>query len=120
MDLAVARVAEQAARAGAEADARFARTGPVTGKAESGGVSVEVAPGGMLTGLTLTRAALRGGTEALAAHIVQLSRRAERRAADRMHSVLSPVLPAEQLDALGYAALTEDDPDYYDDQPEMP
>ncbi len=120
MDLAVARVREQAARAGAEADARFARSGPVVGKAEAGGVSVEVAPGGLLTGLTVTRAALRGGTESLAAQIVQLSRRAERRAGDRVHSVLSPVLSPEQLTSLGYVALAEDDPDYYDDEPEMP
>ncbi|WP_027928005.1 hypothetical protein [Amycolatopsis benzoatilytica] len=120
VDLAVARVREQAARAGAEADARFARSGPVVGKAEAGGVSVEVAPGGLLTGLTVTRAALRGGTESLAAQIVQLSRRAERRAGDRVHSVLSPVLSPEQLTSLGYVALAEDDPDYYDDEPEMP
>jgi hypothetical protein len=120
VELEAARVAEQAARAGAEADARFARVGPVVGKAEAAGVSVEVAPGGLLTGLTLTRGALRSGSESVAAQIMALTRRAERRAGDRMHQALAPVLPEAQLAELGYVALREDDPDYYDDEPELP
>ncbi|MBB2504978.1 hypothetical protein [Amycolatopsis echigonensis] len=117
MDRAVARVMEEASRAGDAAAARFERAGPVVGKAAAGGVSVEVAPGGLLTGLTVTRAALRSGSEAVAAQIVELSRRAERRAGDRMHQVLSPVLGAEAVAALGYTALSEDDPDFYDEEP---
>ncbi|MBB4685877.1 YbaB/EbfC family DNA-binding protein [Amycolatopsis jiangsuensis] len=114
VDLAAARVAEQAERTGQEAAARFARSGPVVGKAEAAGVTVEVAPGGLLTGLTLTRAALRSGSEALAGNIVELSRRATRRAGDRMHQVLAPVLEPEQLAELGYEPLRPDDPDYDD------
>ncbi|WP_406641458.1 YbaB/EbfC family DNA-binding protein [Amycolatopsis sp. WGS_07] len=115
MDRAVARVMEEASRTGEAAAARFERAGPVVGKAAAGGVSVEVAPGGLLTGLTLTRAALRSGS--VASQILELSRRAERRAGDRMHQVLSPVLGAEAVEALGYSALTEDDPDFYDEEP---
>ncbi|MGV9299082.1 YbaB/EbfC family DNA-binding protein [Amycolatopsis sp. NPDC003676] len=115
MDRAVARVMEEASRTGEAAAARFERAGPVVGKAAAGGVSVEVAPGGLLTGLTLTRAALRSGS--VAAQIMELSRRAERRAGDRMHQVLAPVLGAEAVASLGYAALAEDDPDFYDEEP---
>ncbi|MFF0147348.1 hypothetical protein ATK36_2150 [Amycolatopsis sulphurea] len=114
VDLAAARVAEQAERTGQEAAARFARTGPVVGKAESAGVTVEVAPGGLLTGLTLSRGALRSGSDALAAQIMELSRRATRRAGDRMHQVLEPVLAPDQLAELGYRPLRPDDPDYDD------
>ncbi|MCG3757329.1 MULTISPECIES: hypothetical protein [Amycolatopsis] len=117
MDRAVARVMEEASRTGEAAAARFERAGPVVGKAAAGGVSVEVAPGGLLTGLTVSRAALRGGSEAVAAQILELSRRAERRAGDRMYQVLSPVLGADAVAALGYAALAEDDPDFYDEEP---
>ncbi|MET9266010.1 YbaB/EbfC family DNA-binding protein [Amycolatopsis sp. NPDC004079] len=117
MDRAVARVMEEASRTGEAAAARFERAGPVVGKAAAGGVSVEVAPGGLLTGLTLTRAALRSGSEAVASQILELSRRAERRAGDRMHQVLAPVLGAEAVASLGYAALAEDDPDFYDEEP---
>src|SRR5207248_2561660 len=94
MDLAAARVTEQANRAAAEAGARFARSGPVVGKAESadGAISVEVAPGGLLTGLRLHRSALRYGSSALAEHIFELAQRATRRAGDRMYHTLAPVL----------------------------
>ncbi|WP_033290281.1 hypothetical protein [Amycolatopsis jejuensis] len=119
VDLAVQRMTERAERAGDDAAARFARSGPVVGKASAPGVSVEVAPGGLLTGLTLTRSALRSGSDAVAAQVMELSRRATRRAGDRMYEVLSPVLEPGQLAALGYAALTPDDPDY-DDAVEMP
>jgi hypothetical protein len=120
VDLASARVAEQAERAGAAAAARFARSGPVVGKAETGDVAVEVAPGGLLTGLTFSRSALRSGSEALAAQIVELAHRAQRRAGDRMYQALAPVLEPAQLTSLGYEPLAEDDPDYYDDRPAMP
>lgn len=115
MDLAAARVAEQADRAGAEADARFARSGPVTGKASSGdgAIEVEVAPGGLLTGLQLHRSALRYGSAVLADQILELAQRATRRAGDKMYQNLAPVLGADDsnLHALGYEPLAEDDPD---------
>ncbi|WP_326568662.1 YbaB/EbfC family DNA-binding protein [Amycolatopsis rhabdoformis] len=106
-----ARIADAAARAGVEAGARFSRSGPVVGKAESHGVAVTVAPGGLLTGLTISRSALRSGPDAVAALITELAGRATRRAGDRMHEVLAPVLEEDQLSALGYERLAEDDPD---------
>ncbi|WIX79447.1 YbaB/EbfC family DNA-binding protein [Amycolatopsis carbonis] len=109
--LEAARIADASARAGAEASARFARSGPVVGKAESHGVAVSVAPGGLLVGLAISRSALRSGSDALASLIMELSNRATRRAGDRMNEVLSPVLDQEQLAALGYERLAEDDPD---------
>ncbi len=115
MDLAAARVAEQADRAASEADARFARSGPVTGKASSGdgAIEVEVGPGGLLTGLQLHRSALRYGSAALAEQILELAQRATRRAGDQMYQTLAPVLGADDsnLRALGYEPLEEDDPD---------
>ena len=115
MDLAAARVADQVDRAASDADARFARSGPVTGKAESadGAISVEVAPGGLLTGLQLHRSALRNGSAVLAEQILELAQRATRRAGDRMYHTLAPVLGADDpnLHALGYEPLAEDDPD---------
>lgn len=115
MDLAAARVAEQVDRAAAEAGARFARSGPVTGKASSsdGAIEVEVAPGGLLTGLQLHRSALRYGSAVLAEQILELSQRATRRAGDRMYQTLAPVLGADDsnLRALGYEPLPDDDPD---------
>jgi hypothetical protein len=115
MELTAARVAEQVDRAASEAEARFARTGPVIGKAESGdgGISVEVAPGGLLTGLKLHRSALRYGSGPLAEQILELAQRATRRAGDRMYHTLAPVLGAddENLKALGYEPIPEDDAD---------
>ncbi|MEV6900950.1 YbaB/EbfC family DNA-binding protein [Amycolatopsis sp. NPDC051372] len=91
--------------------ARFTRSGPVVGKAESHGVAVSVAPGGLLVGLAISRTALRSGSDALGSLIMELSGRATRRAGDRMNEVLSPVLEEDQLASLGYERLSEDDPD---------
>jgi hypothetical protein len=113
MDLEAARVAEQADRAGAEASARFARSGPVVGKASSGdgAIEVQVAPGGLLTGLTIHRSALRHGSAVVAGQILELAQRATRRAGDKMYHALAPVVDASQLETLGYEPIPDDDPD---------
>ncbi len=111
MDLAAARVADQAERAGAEASARFERSGPVVGKASTDSIEVQVAPGGLLTGLTIHRSALRHGSAVIADQIVELAQRATRRAGDKMYHALAPVVDASQLEALGYEPIPDDDPD---------
>ncbi|MEV5718029.1 YbaB/EbfC family DNA-binding protein [Amycolatopsis mediterranei] len=111
IDLASARIAEQAERAGADVSARLARSGPVVGKAEADGIEVQVAPGGLLTGLSIHRSALRHGSAMLADRILELSQRATRRAGDRMYHALSPVVDREQLETLGYEPIPDDDPD---------
>ncbi|MCR6487671.1 YbaB/EbfC family DNA-binding protein [Amycolatopsis sp. OK19-0408] len=113
IDLTAARIAEAADRAEADASARFARSGPVVGKASSSDstIEVQVAPGGLLTGLTIHRSALRQGSAVLADQIFELAQRATRRAGDKMYHALAPVLPAEQLGTLGYEPIPDDDPD---------
>ena len=110
------RISEQARQASVRAADGFARMGTVNGKAETGdgAVQVVVAPGGLLTEVRLTHAALRSGTDALAEQIVALAHTATRRAGDRMYRVLSPVLgPAGDatLASLGYEPLPEDEDD---------
>ncbi|MEU0535982.1 hypothetical protein [Amycolatopsis tolypomycina] len=111
VELASARIAEQAARAESEASARFARSGPVVGKAAADGIEVQVAPGGLLTGLSIHRSALRHGSAVLADQIFELAQRATRRAGDRMYHALAPVVDREQLETLGYEPIPDDDPD---------
>ncbi|MET9000575.1 YbaB/EbfC family DNA-binding protein [Amycolatopsis sp. Hca4] len=111
VDLAAARIAEQASRAGEEVSARLARSGPVVGKASSDGIEVQVAPGGLLTGLTIHRSVLRQGSAVLADRIFELAQRATRRAGDRMYHALSSAVPPEQLETLGYEPIPDDDPD---------
>ncbi|VVJ19342.1 Uncharacterised protein [Amycolatopsis camponoti] len=113
IDLASSRIAEQADRAGAEAEARFSRTGPVVGKASSpdSTIEVQVAPGGLLTGLTIHRSALRHGSAVIADQILELAQRATRRAGDKMYHALAPVVDASQLEVLGYEPIPDDDPD---------
>ncbi|MGW4063637.1 YbaB/EbfC family DNA-binding protein [Amycolatopsis sp. NPDC004747] len=111
VDLAAARIAEQASRAGEEVSARLARSGPVVGKASSGGIEVQVAPGGLLTGVSIHRSELRHGSAVLADRIFELAQRATRRAGDRMYHALSAAVGPEQLETLGYAPIPDDDPD---------
>jgi hypothetical protein len=113
IDLASSRIAEQADRAGAEAEARFDRSGPVVGKASSpdSTIEVQVAPGGLLTGLTIHRSALRHGSSVIADQILELAQRATRRAGDKMYHALAPVVDASQLEVLGYEPIPDDDPD---------
>ena len=108
---ASARIAEQASRAGSEVSARLARSGTVVGKASSDGIDVQVAPGGLLTGVTIHRSALRHGSAVLADRIFELAQRATRRAGDRMYHALAPVVAAGQLETLGYEPIPDDDPD---------
>jgi hypothetical protein len=111
VDLAVSRIAEQASRAGEEVAARLARSGPVVGKASADGIEVQVAPGGLLTGLTIHRSVLRQGSAVLADRIFELAQRATRRAGDRMYHALSAAVDREQLETLGYEPIPDDDPD---------
>ncbi|MEC3978483.1 YbaB/EbfC family nucleoid-associated protein [Amycolatopsis sp. H20-H5] len=115
LDLEMSRLTEQVERTAREADERFARIGKVVGRAESGdgAIKVEVAPGGLLTGVTLSRAALRSGPDAIAAQIMELANRATRRAGERMYHALAPVLGENDpnLKSLGYEPIPEDDVD---------
>lgn len=116
VDRETARVSEQVDQAAEHAKEQFARVGSVSGRAESGdgAISVEVNPGGLLTSVRLSHAALRSGCDAVAQHIMELSRTATRRAGDRMHRALSPVLGAageDQLRSLGYEPFPEDEDD---------
>ncbi|EOD67420.1 hypothetical protein [Amycolatopsis vancoresmycina] len=111
VELASSRIAEQAARAGEEVSARLARSGPVVGKASAGGIEVQVAPGGLLTGVTIHRSELRHGSAVLADRIFELAQRATRRAGDRMYHALSSAVDASQLETLGYEPIPDDDPD---------
>jgi hypothetical protein len=111
VELASARIAEQASRAGEEVSARLARSGPVVGKASAGGIEVQVAPGGLLTGVSIHRSELRHGSAVLADRIFELAQRATRRAGDRMYHALSSVVDSSQLETLGYEPIPDDDPD---------
>ncbi len=108
------RIDEQVRQTSQRAADQFARVGSVTASAESGdgAIRVEVAPGGLLTNVRLTHAALRSGTDALAQQILALAHTATRRAGDRMYRVLSPVLGPDgdaTLASLGYEPLPEDE-----------
>jgi hypothetical protein len=73
-----------------------------------------VNPGGLLTSVRLSHAALRSGCDAVAQQIMELSWTATRRAGDRMYRALSPVLGPEgedQLRSLGYEPFPEDEDD---------
>ncbi|MFJ7218644.1 YbaB/EbfC family DNA-binding protein [Amycolatopsis sp. NPDC098790] len=113
VDLAASRITEQAERAEADVSARLARSGPVVGKAASAdsAIEVQVAPGGLLTGVTIHRSALRHGSTVLADQILELAQRATRRAGDKMYHALAPVVDASQLEVLGYEPIPDDDPD---------
>ncbi|MBE8520788.1 YbaB/EbfC family DNA-binding protein [Amycolatopsis sp. H6(2020)] len=111
IELASARIAEQASRAGAEVSARLERSGPVVGKASAGGIEVQVAPGGLLTGVSIHRSELRHGSAVIADRIFELAQRATRRAGDRMYHALSSAVDPAQLETLGYEPIPDDDPD---------
>ncbi|PPK69710.1 YbaB/EbfC family nucleoid-associated protein [Actinokineospora auranticolor] len=110
---AVARRVEQTS---AEARDRAQQVGPITGSATSadGAVAVEVRPGGLLSAVKLTPAALTSGSEALAAQITALAAKATRRAGGNMHAALAPVLgPSgeKHLASLGYEPIDDEDAD---------
>jgi hypothetical protein len=102
------------AQADAQAQAQVARVGRISGQASSpdGGIEVEVAPGGLLTGLTLSPAAMSGDMETLARNIMSLADRATRRAGSNMFKALSPVLGErgeKHLESLGYVPVDDED-----------
>jgi DNA-binding protein YbaB len=102
-----------------QTEQRVQRIGPVTGQAASGdgAVTVEVRPGGLLSEVKLTPAALSSGSEALAAQIMALAERATKRAGAAMHQTLAPVLGPEgekHLASLGYEPSDDDDDESFD------
>lgn len=115
-DREVGRVADQAGRSAEQAQERFARAGSVsaTAAAPDGAVSVTVNPGGRLSRVSISQAALRGGADAVAEQVMQLAATATRRSGDKMYRALAPVLgPAgeDHLFSLGYEPLPDDELD---------
>ena len=115
----LAALDERVQQAEARADERLSRLGPVKGKASTadGAISVEVAPGGLLTNITLAPIALSADAETLARQITVLAEKATARAGSNMHKTLTPVLgPSgeKHLASLGYVPIEDegdDDPD---------
>lgn len=113
IDHELAVVDRRVRQAGAQAAAEVARVGRISGQATSpdGTISVEVAPGGLLTGLQLTPAALQVDMDILARRIVSVAERATRLAGGNMHKALSPVVGEQDLESLGYVPVDDDDAD---------
>jgi hypothetical protein len=120
IDHELAAVDRRVAQAGERAQAQVARAGRITGKASSpdGSIEVVVAPGGLLTGLTLSPAAVSGDMETLARNITALADRATRRAGSTMYKTLAPVLGErgeKHLESLGYVPVDDEDDGDFDD-----
>lgn len=120
IDHELAALDRKVAQADERAQAQVARVGRVTGKASSpdGGIEVEVAPGGLLTGLKLSPAAVSGDMETLARNITALADRATRRAGSTMYKTLAPVLGErgeKHLESLGYVPVDDDEDGDFDD-----
>lgn len=120
IDHELAALDRKVAQADERAQAQVARVGRVTGKASSpdGGIEVEVAPGGLLTGLKLSPAAVSGDMETLARNITALADRATRRAGSTMYKTLAPVLGErgeKHLESLGYVPVDDDEEGDFDD-----
>jgi hypothetical protein len=114
IDHELAALDRKVAQADERAQAQVARVGRVTGKASSpdGGIEVVVAPGGLITGLRLSPAAVSGDMETLARNITSLADRATRRAGSNMHKALSPVLGErgeKHLESLGYVPVDDEE-----------
>lgn len=110
------RMADQVDQVSAQAQEQLARIGAMQGNAETadGAIRVRVKPGGLLSEVQITEAALRSGSEVVAAQILTLANRATRRVGERMYHALAPVLgPAGEphLRSLGYEPIPEDDED---------
>lgn len=103
-----------------QAAAQVARAGRVSGRAASpdGGISVEVAPGGLLSDVRLSPAALSADMETLARQITVLAERATRVAGGNMHKALAGVVGEKHLESLGYVPADDeadvDDTDFGD------
>ncbi len=120
IDHEMAALDRKVAQADERAQAQVARVGRVTGKASSpdGGIEVEVAPGGLLTGLKLSPAAVSGDMETLARNITALADRATRRAGSTMYKTLAPVLGErgeKHLESLGYVPVDDEEDGDFDD-----
>lgn len=114
IDHEMAVLDRKVAQADTRAQAQVSRVGRITGRASSpdGGIEVVVAPGGLLTGLTLSPAAVSGDMEVLARNIMALADRATRRAGSNMHKALAPVLGQrgeKHLESLGYVPVDDED-----------
>jgi hypothetical protein len=114
IDHELAALDRKVAQADERAQVQVARVGRVTGKASSpdGGIEVEVAPGGLLTGLRLSPAAVSGDMETLARNITALADRATRRAGSTMYKTLAPVLGergGKHLESLGYVPVDDEE-----------
>ncbi|MBM7770149.1 DNA-binding protein YbaB [Actinokineospora baliensis] len=117
IDYELDAVSRRVQRTEEQAGARLDRVGPITGQAGDGAVGVEVRPGGQLSRVQLTPAALAGGAEQLAARIMALTEQATRRAGAAMHQALAPVLGPDgekHLASLGYEPLDHDAEDAAD------
>jgi hypothetical protein len=114
IDHELAVLDRKVAHADEQARAQVARVGRISGHAASpdGGIEVEVAPGGLLTSLKLSPAAMSGDMETLARNIVSLADRATRRAGGNMYKALSPVLGEKgekHLASLGYVPVDDEE-----------
>lgn len=112
IDHALAGVDRRAREAEDRAAAQVTRAGRISGRATSpdGGISVEVAPGGLLTDVRLAPSAMAADMETLARQITVLAARATRLAGGNMHKALSGVVAEKHLESLGYVP-AEDEPD---------
>lgn len=121
IDHELAVVDSRVRQAGARAAAEVAKVGRISGRATSpdGTIGVEVAPGGLLTDLRLSPAALQVDMETLARRIMSVAERATRLAGGNMHKALSPVVGEKHLESLGYVRVDDDeadaDPDDFSD-----
>jgi DNA-binding protein YbaB len=113
IDHELAAVDRRVQQASERAAAEVSRAGRISGRATSpdGLISVEVAPGGLLTDLQLTPAALQIDMETLARRIVSVADRATRLAGGNMHKALSPVVGEKHLESLGYVPVDDDEAD---------
>jgi DNA-binding protein YbaB len=99
-------------RTRAEADAAAARSGPISGTATDGAVTVQVRPGGLPVQVQLSPTALRMPADALAQRIMAVVEKATRKAGDAMYNALAPVLGPDgekHLTSLGYQPLPPED-----------
>lgn len=114
LNLEFRRLDESVARTGEQAAQQHAKVGRITGRADlgDGSVGIEVAPGGQLTEVRLSAAALNRGPQVLAQQIFELAQRATRQAGASMHAALSPVLGdsgEKHLASLGYQPIEDED-----------
>lgn len=117
IDHELAAVDRRVQQASDNAAAQVARFGPISGRATSpdGGISVEVAPGGLLTDVTLSPGALTADMETLARQITVLAERATKLAGGAMHKALAPVVPEKHLLSLGYEPVEDEDETDFND-----